>query len=274
MEENERPIRIIDSRNKQYFVVDDAYLNGFARHLGPIASMVYISLCRHVNKNQYAFPSQGTIGNEIGASVRSVKEAIKKLKLWNIIDIKRERTNHRWEKNSYYLLDKSVWQKPSGAGNALDRSGANDDTDQGQEVHTKDTHIKEDISKDISVASQREQIPYRDVLAASTKVVGRSKNKSKPEINYLVEYLQTTMKLDKLDGSEVNNRRACSNLIRKFSPLQVKEMIDNASQSPFWSDKVRNFQTLFNNATKILDEKPKKESTLQVLEKFKPYEKS
>lgn len=82
------------------------------------------------------------------------------------------------------------------------------------------TESTQDISKDISVASQREQIPYRGVLAASTKVVGRSKNKSKPEINYLVEYLRTTMKLDRLDASEVNNRRACSNLLRKFSPYK------------------------------------------------------
>lgn len=141
-----RPIRIIDKRNKQYFMVDDAYLNGYAKHLGPLISMVYISLCRHVGfQNQLAFPSQELIASEIGAKKRSVINAIASLKKWNMIEVERDRSrNHGWARNNYYLLDKSVWLKVPGALNALRRPGAKNDIDEVHVLHTKDTHIKKD----------------------------------------------------------------------------------------------------------------------------------
>jgi hypothetical protein len=127
-------------------MVDDAYLNGYARHLGPIVSMVYISLCRHVSfQDQLAFPSQELIAQEIGAKKRSIVNAIASLKKWNMIEVERDRSaNHGWSRNNYYLLDKSVWKEIPSAFNAHPRPSAKYYIDQVHVVHTKDTHTIKD----------------------------------------------------------------------------------------------------------------------------------
>ena len=51
-------MEIRDNRQKEWFWLDNEYLNGYARHLGTVATAVYISLCRHSdNKTQTCFPS-------------------------------------------------------------------------------------------------------------------------------------------------------------------------------------------------------------------------
>lgn len=94
-------------------MVDDTYLNGYAKHLGTTTSMVYISLCRHADKNQIAFPSQEIIAEKLGISKRTVLEKIKILEKWNLI--KKEQIKNKegkWLNNTYLLLDKIHWKKP------------------------------------------------------------------------------------------------------------------------------------------------------------------
>ncbi len=138
-----KPIRIIDKRNKQYFVVDDVYLNGYARYLKPIVSMVYVSLCRHsAIVSQSSYPSQKLISEEIGVGLRSVESAIATLKKWNFIEVVRDKEGRRWARNLYYLLDKKVWLKPSPAPSAVEPSPANDDIVHPHHVRIKDTHTE------------------------------------------------------------------------------------------------------------------------------------
>lgn len=107
--------RIIDKRVKEKFMMDDAYLNGYAKLCGWKATLVYLSLCRHTDKNQHCFPSEKLIAREFSISTKSVARGIKDLKKWNIIDVRKEiRENGTWKNNSYILLDKSVWKpKPN-----------------------------------------------------------------------------------------------------------------------------------------------------------------
>lgn len=235
-----RPIRVIDKRNKHYFMVDDIYLNGYARHLGPITSMVYISLCRHVDRDQNAFPSQDQIAKEIRAGVRSVKDAIAQLKEWNLIDIERERTEHRWARNSYYLLDKSVWKKPSRASGARDkssRSGATDSKDQGHVVHTKDTHIKD---------------THKDILHISSK-----RRYGNGDVNEILDYLKQALGLPDLDGSEKTNRQYAWLLIRKSKTGVdgVRWLIDQAAGDGWWRNHITSVRDLWNNKIKIVSSK-------------------
>lgn len=139
-----RPIRVIDRRNKHYFVVDDIYLNGYAKHLGPIVTVVYLSLCRHVDKDQAAFPSQEKMAEELGIGRRSVENSISILKRWNLVDVERDRSaNHGWARNSYLLLDKSVWKELPPALTAGARPPAPNYVDHPHQVLIKDTHIKD-----------------------------------------------------------------------------------------------------------------------------------
>lgn len=141
-----RPIRVRDFRNKQFFQVDDVYLNGYSKHLGVTASMVYIALCRHADKSQVAFPSQETIAEKLGIGLRTVVDKIALLIKWKLIHVERERSsNGKWLRNTYVLTDKSEWGKLPGAESAHgEEPSANNYINQVQPLHTKDTQYKKD----------------------------------------------------------------------------------------------------------------------------------
>ncbi len=139
---NTKPFRVRDLRIKEKFCVDDAYVNGWAKHLKPSALAVYISLCRHADKEQSAFPSQETIAREHGIGVRTVKSKIKLLESWNIIRREKVRNKEgRWLNNTYFLLDKSHWKQPS-ADFAPGVSTGKKEQAQGQPLHLKESHLK------------------------------------------------------------------------------------------------------------------------------------
>jgi DNA-binding transcriptional regulator PaaX len=102
----EEKIIIRDLRRKEKFIIDDEYLNGYARICGIFATGVYVSLCRHADREQKAFPSIKRMAAELAISESSVKRGLKKLDEYRIIV--RERKG-KMLTNRYYLLDKSEW---------------------------------------------------------------------------------------------------------------------------------------------------------------------
>jgi hypothetical protein len=78
---------IRDIRRKEKFQIDDEYLNGYARHCGPMATLVYLSLCRHANSSQQCFPSKKLISEELNIGECSVYNGLKALEEWNIIRV-------------------------------------------------------------------------------------------------------------------------------------------------------------------------------------------
>lgn len=113
MSHKPRGFEVRDLRKKQFFVVDDIYVNGFARLLGPFVTSTYLSICRHVDKGQSCFPSQKLIADEQGMSERTVVRAIKTLIDLNLIRMKRVRAKSgKWLHNRYFLVDKKHWLRP------------------------------------------------------------------------------------------------------------------------------------------------------------------
>jgi len=109
-------MEIRDSRDKEWFWLDNEYLNGYAKHLGVYCTSVYISLCRHANnKTQTCFPSMKLIAEENGMSTKTVERATKTLEEWNIISITRSKKEDGTQANNIYTLtSKSVWKnKPT-----------------------------------------------------------------------------------------------------------------------------------------------------------------
>lgn len=101
---NEFEVR--DLRNKEVFLVDDLYLNGWAQKCGIYATGVYFVLCRHANAaTQSCFPSISLISKKLNISQAQTKRALRILECFNII--RTERTSGRV--NVYYLLDKKQW---------------------------------------------------------------------------------------------------------------------------------------------------------------------
>jgi len=109
-------LKIRDNRKKEWFWLDNEYLNGYARYLGTSCTVVYLSLCRHANnETQSCFPSMELIGKENGIHRSTVIRAIKKLEEWKIIYVERGKNESgKQENNIYYLTEKDCWKaKPS-----------------------------------------------------------------------------------------------------------------------------------------------------------------
>jgi hypothetical protein len=139
---NSRTFKIRDLRIKEKFFLDDAYVNGWSKHLKPSALAVYVSLCRHADKEQSAFPNQETIAKEHGMCVRTVISKLKLLQQLNIIRLEKVRNKKgKWLNNTYYLLDKSSWKEPS-ANFASGLSKCKKEQHRVQLLHSKETHLK------------------------------------------------------------------------------------------------------------------------------------
>lgn len=145
-------MEIRDNRQKEWFWLDNEYLNGYARFLGPVGTAVYISLCRHAdNKTQTCFPSMELIAEENGIGSRNtVSKAINALEEWNIIKIEKnynKKTKQR-ENNVYTLLAKSEWKPKPCTNNEHgihaqinEKPCTNNDESHAQELSSNNTHI-------------------------------------------------------------------------------------------------------------------------------------
>lgn len=109
-------MEIRDNRDKEWFWLDNQYLNGYAKHLGMSCTVVYLSLCRFANNStQQCFPSMETIAEQNGVHRATVIRALKKLEEWGIIKIERSKKDDGTQANNVYtLLSKKGWKdKPS-----------------------------------------------------------------------------------------------------------------------------------------------------------------
>jgi len=106
-ENNQEKFEIRDLREKGKFVVDDKFLNGYARFLGIYCVGIYNSLCRHADKEQKCWPSIKKIAEELDICRNKVIEGIKYLEFWQII--KKQRIGKQ-ATNRYLLLDKKQWK--------------------------------------------------------------------------------------------------------------------------------------------------------------------
>lgn len=218
-------------------MIDDEYLNGYAKHLGVTASMIYICLCRHADKEQIAFPSQDSIAGSLGIKERTVMEKIKILKKWNIIDIKRVRNKGGlWLNNTYRLLDKSEWltKPPTEKQHMVEPPTVKQQVPPTVLQQHKDTHSKE--------------------THTITKVIGKPKVYGNPEINDLLNYLKEKMEIPRLDQSDKINRQYANLLIRrsKNGVGGVKWLIDTAAKDLWYSSRITSTKDLWYNQVKIV----------------------
>lgn len=138
---NNETFRVRDLRIKEKFWMDDTYLNGYAKYLKPMATAVYLSLCRHANKEQSCFPAEETIAKEHGISERTVRSKVALLKGWNLIRSKRTRSQDgKWLHNTYFLLDKSEWKRPQ-AKSASGSSTGKKQQNHRQQLPPNDPHL-------------------------------------------------------------------------------------------------------------------------------------
>lgn len=106
----ERKIEVRDARNRHMYRVDDEYLNGYARLCGVYATVVYNSLCRHVDSNQECFPSIERIAEQHGINRKTVLSAIKALEDWGIVLVKKRKDEKtKWQIRIVNMTGISLW---------------------------------------------------------------------------------------------------------------------------------------------------------------------
>lgn len=231
--------KVRDFRNKGFFLIDDAYLNGYAKIFGSTASMIYFSLCRHADKEQKAFPPQKLIGEELNINERTVRRKISVLCKANVIQIKKIRTKDgKWLNNTYLLLDKTEWKTKE----ELSRG------------HQSPVVKPEDIL-DIT---RGHGSPIKDTHTKGTHILSKDNSKltvyGNPDINELVSYLQEKMEIPRLDGSQKTNRQYANTLLKrsKKGVEGVKWLINVASQDGWFKNHITSFRDLWNNQIKII----------------------
>ncbi len=193
-----RGFKVRDFRNKGFFVLDDAYLNGFAKLLDPTTTVVYLSLCRHADKEQTSFPSQKLIAEEHNIHPQTVKRKIKKLVTLNIIRIEKIKSKDgKWLNNTYYLVDKSEWADPRGIQSTSRSPGVSKIQTRGtqdslKDTHKKDTHtlyrkndLKNISDREIETIAQRYQVPIAFVKSKQDDLINYVERTGKTYKNYL-----------------------------------------------------------------------------------------
>ena len=148
-------IKIRDLRHKEKFQIDDEYLNGQAKLCGIYATGVYVSLCRHSDKEQQCFPSIRLIAEELKISRDSVIKGLRQLEKHQVVLTIKQKKNKtgKFLNNTYFLVDKKYWINNQVADNDTDRVVHSPipsrsqrltrvaDTDC-KDTHKKDTHIR------------------------------------------------------------------------------------------------------------------------------------
>jgi hypothetical protein len=139
-----------DNRNKNWFWLDNEYLNGYAKHFGAVGTAIYLSLCRHADsESQRCFPAQKQIAEELGINRDTVSKYLKIFEKYCLIEIIKERDkNQKWLNNVYTLLDKKYWLKPDPCGTGThgepcgnDRESHAELADTNNTQNTNNTHI-------------------------------------------------------------------------------------------------------------------------------------
>lgn len=138
-----KEFQVRDRRNKGWFWIDDEYLNGYAKHFGPVGTAVYLALCRYAHiKDQTCYPTQKLLADKIGTTTRTVIKYIGLFEKYKLIRVERQKGPfNRYLANVYILLDKSGWQKP---GETISHGlGETNDINQVKQFHTKEKYKKE-----------------------------------------------------------------------------------------------------------------------------------
>jgi hypothetical protein len=105
--EYDKPMEVRDFREHGYFIIDDLFIDEYARLAGVYTSAVYFSLCRHANKDRMCWPSINRVAQQWKITARKVIQSLDWLDEHRIIKIHRE----AGKSNIYELLDKKKWVK-------------------------------------------------------------------------------------------------------------------------------------------------------------------
>ena len=216
-----RQQKMRDLRHKEKFSIDDEYINTYAKVCGWQATLVYTSLCRHADKDQYSFPSIKLMAEQHGVGRNTIIKGIQTLEEWRIIEVtKKARTKQGiWRNNGYTLLDKIEWKRcgqeqpcpPQGHGTRSSSQtppGPPGKPDQVLLANTKDTHKKEAHEKD------------------PPNPPGGHERGEDRKVRYVLGQLTRVDPKNKMYYGHKAQRKACVFLVNEYGEKEIENALD------------------------------------------------
>lgn len=93
----------------QWFKVDNVLIDVVGKHIGCIPVAIYLSLKRHANQDNLAWPSYRLIAEELKLSDRTVSRNIECLVKYGLISRVKGRHGGQWANYTYHLRDRDRW---------------------------------------------------------------------------------------------------------------------------------------------------------------------
>ena len=220
-------------------MIDDEYLNKMARLCGWKGTIVYNSMCRHVNKDQECFPSIKLMAEQHGVSRDSILKGLKILEEKKVIEINKTRSKGgQWLNNSYVLLDKTEWDYSQVAENNM--------VDQ------------VDVSVTPSRSQQLDQVAHSDTKEThkqgnTYKETHTSKLSLQDEVVLIIDEFKIWNPAAKNFYGNTTERKACNDLVEAFGldrTLQMVRSLPKINQVPYVTPAMTPWE-LFKNHAKM-----------------------
>lgn len=238
--------RVIDRRVKEKFMLDDEYLNGQAKLCGWQGTLVYMSLCRHADKEQEAFPAIKTMAEQHNVSRNTILKGIKNLEERNLIQVGKKRTKSgQWLNNTYILIDKSEWNY--------------------SQVPEKDTASQVPVVTTPSPSGELDQVPHKDTKEThsegntykETHTLAKQSfaDTEHLKVNEIQKILDLFYKVNPtLNFANKTLRRAAEDLIAKFGFEKTLHTVEYATsiQGKRYAPVITTPLELKNNMGKLL----------------------
>lgn len=249
---NMRQRRIIDSRRKAKFMMDDEFINDMAKLCGWQGTIVYCSLCRHSNKDQESFPSISLMAEQYSVSRPTIIKGIGALEKRNLIAVGKTRSQKsgKWLNNTYTLLDKSEWTyDPNGEmtpATVITQVNVNDSTkatldtnpsqcgssDQVNPADSKDTHGKGNTySKETHSMKNADVFLGNDSIGKDsfTNNGNEIESTTGSKVNEVLELFRPIFYGDFIGAKSAfkntTTREAVEALLKRYTLEQIKELI-------------------------------------------------
>lgn len=179
-------VEVRDLRKNEWCQIEHEFIDLYARQVGIAATCVYMSLCRHANKEQQCWPSIKLIAAEHRISTRTVIRAIQCLEKLSVVQVERRKTEDtsRQMVNTYSLLDKSNWAKKPGdtRETGYQKPGDKNDTKPGD---TRNTEVTTGTKNKLQVQGPIDHRPLAEPGNDEVqKLMGVFYRGNNPSLNY------------------------------------------------------------------------------------------
>ncbi len=116
--EYDKPFRVEEGRDHGYFTIDDLFVDEYMRLAGMQTTMVYMSMCRHANKERMCWPSIRRLATQGKMALNTVVKSIKWLEEHGLIKTFKE----PGQTTIYRVMEKKKWKKYIITGNRIEYS--------------------------------------------------------------------------------------------------------------------------------------------------------